>query len=357
MLAHLKTIAEGHLGAPVTRAIVTVPAYFDDAQRQATKDAGRIAGLEVAAILNEPTAAALAYGVHRQGKSSIVTVFDLGGGTFDISILRIEDGVFEVLATSGDTLLGGDDFDRMIIEALLAEFEAEHGVKLSNPETLQRLKEAAERAKRELSASPSTEIDLPFVAQGASGPLSLRKTLQRPWLEALVRPLLDRLEAPCRRALEDSKLTVAQIDQVLLVGGMTRMPAVEHKVVDIFGKAPVKGVNPDEIVAIGAATQSAIMTGDLPDIVLLDVASHSLGVRVAGDRVSPLIKRNATVPTRATKVFATSRDDQPYLTIEVYQGESPTVAGNRLLGRFELGDLPPGPAGQIKVKVLVHARR
>ncbi|MSP60142.1 MAG: molecular chaperone DnaK [Myxococcales bacterium] len=352
VLGHLKRIAEEYLGKEVTQAIVTVPAYFDDAQRQATKDAGRIAGLEIRAILNEPTAAALAYGVHRTPTGSVIAVFDLGGGTFDISILRIEDGVFSVMATSGDSFLGGDDFDRMVIDALVHEFQEEHGVDLGeDPVALQRLKEASERAKQELSSSLDTEVHLPFVAVGPQGPLHLVRKLTRDWLEQLTRPLLERLEGPCRRAIGDAKLNAAEIDQVVLVGGMTRMPAVVEKTFNIFGKRPVKGVNPDEIVAIGAATQSAIMRGGLKEVVLLDVTSHSLGIRVEGNRFSALIHRNTHIPVRETKIFATTENDQEFVSVEVFQGDTPLVSGSRLLGQFLLGDLPRGPAGSVQVQV------
>ena len=352
VLAHLKKVAEDYIGKPVEQAVVTVPAYFDDAQRQATKDAGRIAGLEVRAILNEPTAAALAYGVHTAQDGTLVAVFDLGGGTFDISVLRIEDGVFSVLSTSGDTFLGGDDFDRMIMEELVRDFRETNGVDLGqDPVALQRLKEAAERAKQELSSSMETEVHLPFVAVGPEGPLHLARQLNRTWLEELTRPLLDRLVMPCQRALEDAALAPAQIDQVVLVGGMSRMPAVVEQVANIFGKRPVKGVNPDEIVAMGAAIQSAIMRGGLKEVVLLDITSHSLGIRVEGNRFSPVIHRNTNIPVRETKIFATTEADQDFVSVEVYQGEEATVGGNRLLGQFLLGDLPRGPAGSVQVQV------
>ena len=351
VLRELKQTAETYYGEPVAQAIITVPAYFDDAQRQATRDAGKIAGLDVLAILNEPTAAALAYGVHKEGAASLIAVFDLGGGTFDISILRIEDGIFEVLATSGDTLLGGDDFDRALSRALAAEVESQHGVSIDDPVALQRLCDAAERAKRELSAVLATEVNLPFLAQAKSGPIHLVRQITRGWLEELTAGLIDRLDAPCLRALADCRLDPEQIEHVVLVGGMTRMPAVEARAQQIFGKRPVKGVNPDEIVAIGAATQSAIVGGQISDVVLLDVASHSIGVKVSGDRFSTIIARNAMVPARETKYFSTTQDNQPFVTIEVYQGEEQQASKNRLLGKFVLGDLPPGPAGQVKVEV------
>jgi len=351
ILRKMKQIAEDYLGQPVAEAIITVPAYFDDVQRRATRDAGAIAGLEVRAILNEPTAAALAYGAHR-GVDQKLAVFDLGGGTFDISILNMEGGVFEVLATSGDTHLGGDDFDRRVIEILAEEFRAQEGLDLlSDCVALQRLKEAAERAKLELSVAMTTEINLPFIAADQAGPRHLQRELSRGELEAACRDLIEALEVPCRKALADARLAPGDIDQVLLVGGMTRMPAVAAKVVDIFGKPPSKGVNPDEIVAMGAAVQSGIVGGELTDVVLLDVTPHSLGVRVAGDRTSVVIPANTTIPTREEKVFATTEDEQTFVAIEVVQGDSPRASDNRLLGRFVLGDLPGRPAGRVRVAV------
>jgi molecular chaperone DnaK len=351
VLRKMKQIAEDYLGEEVTEAIVTVPAYFDEVQRRATRDGGAIAGLEVRSILNEPTAAALAYGVHKQTDQRLA-VFDLGGGTFDISILAIESGVFEVLATSGDTELGGDDFDGRIIDRLLDEFMQAHGVDLrADAVALQRLKEAAERAKIELSSSMTTEINLPFLASGPAGPLHLLRELSRGELEGLCRALIDALAGPCRKALASARLTPEQIDQVLLVGGMTRMPAVASEVVEIFGKQPSKGVNPDEIVAMGAAVQSGMMGGELTEVVLLDVTPHALGVRVTGDRMAAVIRANTTIPTREQKVFATTDDDQSYVVIEVYQGQSERASDNRFLGRFVLGDLPPRPAGRVRVNV------
>jgi molecular chaperone DnaK len=353
ILGHMKKIAEDYLGETVDEAIVTVPAYFDDAQRQATKDAGKIAGLDVRAIVNEPTAAALAYGVHKSTAAARVAVFDLGGGTFDVSILRMEDGVFEVLATSGDTFLGGDDFDRAFMQALVDEFAKDTGVDLSqDPAALQRLKESAERAKHELSATVETEINLPFIGVGPEGPLHLIRTVSRAWFETLTEPLVDRLEPPCTRALEDAKLSPGEVDQIVLVGGMTRMPAVEKKAIEIFGKRPVKGVHPDEIVAIGAATQSGLMSGELEEVVLLDVTSHSLGIKIVGDKMSVIIVRNTTVPTRAHKIFKTTENDQDFVAVEIYQGDAPLVTDNRMIGRFLLGDLPQGPAGTVQVEVV-----
>ena len=351
ILRKMKQIAEDYLGRSVSEAIVTVPAYFDDVQRRATRDAGTIAGLEVRAILNEPTAAALAYGAHK-GADQKLAVFDLGGGTFDISILSIEAGVFEVRATSGDTSLGGDDFDRRIIELLAREFRAQHDIDLTaDPVALQRLKEAAERAKIELSTAMSTEINLPFLAVGAGGPLHLMRELSRGELEAVCRELLAALEAPCRKALEEAELDPKEIDQVLLVGGMTRMPAVASRVVEIFGKTPSKGVNPDEIVAMGAAVQSGIIGGEIAEVVLLDVTPHALGVKVAGDALSVIIPANTTIPTREEKVFATTEDQQSHVAIEVYQGQAARASDNRYLGRFILGDLPGRPAGKVRVRV------
>lgn len=351
VLRKMKQIAEDYLGETVEEAIVTVPAYFDEVQRKATKDAGAIAGLHVRSILNEPTAAALAYGVHHS-QDQRLAVFDLGGGTFDVSILVIESGVFEVLATHGDTQLGGDDFDRAVINVLAEEFEDKQGIRLNDdPVALQRLKEAAERAKIELSAALGTDINLPFLASGPGGPLHLQRELSRSELEALCAPLIAALAGPCQRALSDARMSAGDIDQVLLVGGMSRMPAVQAKVVEIFGREPSKGVNPDEIVALGAATQSGIMGGELQEVVLLDVTPHRLGIRVAGDRMSGLIEANTTVPTRAQKTFATTEDDQTYVTLEVYQGQHEAASDNRYLGRFTLGGLPPLPKGKTRVDV------
>jgi molecular chaperone DnaK len=351
VLAKMKRVAEDYLGEQVREAVVTVPAYFDDVQRQATKDAGAIAGLTVRAILNEPTAAALAYGMHHQANQRIA-VFDLGGGTFDISILAIENGVFEVLATNGDTALGGDDFDRVLIDLLADEFQKQHSIDLrSDSVALQRLKEAAERAKIELSAAMTTDVNLPFIAAGSGGPLHLMKELERGQLERACRQLLERLEGPCRRALNDAHCTSADIDQVLLVGGMTRMPAVQERAVRIFGKQPSKGVNPDEIVAMGAAVHSGIMGGELQEVVLLDVTPHDMGVKVTGDRLAVVIQANTSIPTRAKKTFATTEDNQTFVAIEVYQGPHEVASKNRRLGRFVLGDLRAAPRGQTKVEV------
>jgi molecular chaperone DnaK len=351
VLAKMKRIAEDYLGQSVTEAVVTVPAYFDDAQRQATKDAGKIAGLTVRQILNEPTAAALAYGMQHE-QNQRLAVFDLGGGTFDISILAIENGVFEVLSTYGDTALGGDDFDRLLIDWLADEFQREHGIDLRGDSVaLQRLKEAAERAKIELSSAMTTEINLPFIAAGPAGPVHLMRELQRGQLERACKTLLERLEAPCHQALEQAHCTAADIDQVLLVGGMTRMPAVQESAQRIFGKPGSKGVNPDEIVAMGAAVHSGIMGGELQEVVLLDVTPHDMGVRVAGDRMAVVITANTSIPTRAKKVFATTEDNQAYVAIEIYQGASESASKNRRLGRFVLGDIAAAPRGRTKVEV------
>jgi molecular chaperone DnaK len=351
IVAKMKRVAEDYLGDPAVEAVITVPAYFDDVQRQATKDAGAIAGLQVRAIVNEPTAAALAYGLHHQVDQR-VAVFDLGGGTFDISILAIEHGVFEVLATSGDTVLGGDDFDRAVIDLLCDDFVTMHGVDLrGDAVSLQRLKEAAERAKIELSSSMTTDVNLPFIAVGAGGPVHLIRELSRGDLERACRGLIDRLEAPCVKAMRMAHVAATDIDQVLLVGGMSRMPAVQERVVQIFGRQPSRGVNPDEIVAMGAAVHSGILGGELQEVVLLDVTPHDLGIRVAGDRMSVVIPANTSIPTRERKVFATTEDDQTFVAIEVYQGNQPSTAANRRLGRFVLGDLRAAPRGQTRVEV------
>jgi molecular chaperone DnaK len=351
VLAKMKRVAEDYLGEQVRDAVVTVPAYFDDVQRQATKDAGLIAGLTVRAILNEPTAAALAYGIQHQHNQRLA-VFDLGGGTFDISILAIENGVFEVLATHGDTALGGDDFDRVVIDHLADEFQREHQLDLRRDSVaLQRLKEAAERAKVELSSAMTTDVNLPFIAAGPGGPLHLIKELERGQLERACKHLIDRLEAPCQKALADAHCAPTDIDQVLLVGGMTRMPAVQERAVRIFGKQPSRGVNPDEIVAMGAAVHSGIMGGELQEVVLLDVTPHDMGVKVAGDRMSVVITANTSIPTRAKKVFATTEDNQTFVAIEIFQGEHELASRNRRLGRFVLGDLRAAPRGATKVEV------
>jgi molecular chaperone DnaK len=351
VLSKMKRVAEDYLGQQVTEAVVTVPAYFDDAQRQATKDAGKIAGLTVRQILNEPTAAALAYGLQHHSNQRLA-VFDLGGGTFDISILAIENGVFEVLSTYGDTALGGDDFDRMIIDLLADEFQAANTMDLRGDSVaLQRLKEAAERAKIELSSAMTTDINLPFIAAGPAGPIHLMRELERGQLERACKPLLERLEQPCQQALTEAHCTPLDIDQVILVGGMTRMPAVQERAERIFGKPGSKGVNPDEIVAMGAAVHSGIMGGELQEVVLLDVTPHDMGVRVAGDKMSVVISANTSIPTRAKKVFATTEDNQTFVAIEIYQGSNDLASKNRRLGRFVLGDLASASRGRTKVEV------
>lgn len=353
ILAYLRRAAEKNLGRPVTEAIITVPAYFDDAQRQATKTAGALAGLSVPTILNEPTAGALAYGVQRTGgAASIYAVFDLGGGTFDFSLLRAECGVFEVLATSGDTFLGGEDFDRLMIESLVRRFQASSGVDLTQDAgALGRLAEAVQAAKHELTTLNKTIISLPFVTTGASGGVHLECEVDRDWLEALVQPLIARLEAPIARALADAGVSARQIDQVVLVGGMTRMPRVQRRVVELFGKPPTKGVNPDEIVAIGAATQSAVMTGDLREVVLLDVTPHSIRIHTPDGQLATVIPRNTMIPTREAYTIQTHADDQVMLTFAIYQGDHPSLADDRCLGRFAVADLPPGPAGSVQVEI------
>jgi molecular chaperone DnaK len=352
ILQEIKAIAEEYLGEPVSDAVVTVPAYFDDNQRQATKDAARIAGLNIKNILNEPTAAALGYGVDKS-TDQCIAIFDLGGGTFDITIMRATQGVFEVLASNGDTFLGGNDFDQALMDHLIREFKREHNVDLGgDPVAVQRLKEAAETAKKELSSTTRTSINLPFICSSKAGPLHVRvDAVERTLLETLTEKLIARLEGPCQRVLADAKLTAADLDQVLLVGGMTRMPAVRRKVEAIFGKITAKDVNPDEIVAIGAATQCAIMLGELQEVVLLDVTPHSLGVRVKDERMSVVIEKNTTIPTAEKKLFATTRDNQTYVDIQVYQGEHDHVYSNTSLGQFSLGDLPLKPAGKVNVEV------
>jgi molecular chaperone DnaK len=351
VLQKMKETAERHLGQTVTQAVITVPAYFNDAQRQATKDAGRIAGLEVLRIINEPTAAALAYGLEKK-KDEKVAVYDLGGGTFDISILAIGDDSFEVLSTNGDTHLGGDDFDQVIINWLAEEFLKEQGIDLrKDPMALQRLKEGGEKAKCELSSATSTDINLPFITADASGPKHLNYTLTRAKLEQLSDDLLQRTKNPCHRALEDAGLSASQIDEVILVGGMTRMPAVGAIVKDIFGKEPHRGVNPDEVVAIGAAIQAGVLSGDVKDVLLLDVTPLSLGIETLGGVCTKLIERNTTIPVTKRQVFSTAADNQPAVTIHVLQGEREMAAQNRTLGRFDLADIPPAPRGMPQIEV------
>ncbi len=352
ILQKMKQTAEDYLGESVTEAVITVPAYFNDSQRQATKDAGRIAGLDVKRIINEPTAASLAYGLDKKSDEKIA-VFDLGGGTFDISILEVGDGVFEVKSTNGDTFLGGDDFDQQLIDYLADEFKKDQGVDLrSDRLALQRLKEAAEKAKCELSSSLETEVNLPFITADQSGPKHLTMKLSRAKLEALCAELLDRLEQPCRTALKDSGLSANQIQEVVLVGGMTRMPAVQERVRKIFGKDPHKGVNPDEVVAIGAAIQGAVLTGDVKDVLLLDVTPLSLGIETLGGVFTRLIEKNTTIPTKKSQVFSTAADGQTAVTIRVHQGEREMATDNKLLGQFDLVGIPPAPRGVPQIEVM-----
>jgi len=353
ILARMKEVAEAYLGEEVTEAVVTVPAYFDDAQRQATRDAGKIAGLDVKRIINEPTAAALAYGLDKQ-KAERIAVYDLGGGTFDISVLEIDDGVFSVKATNGDTHLGGEDFDQRIVDALADAFVKENNVDLRKDRmALQRLKEAAEKAKHELSSSLETEINLPFIATNAKGePLHVVKTMKRNELELLVQDLVDRSIEPCKKALEDAGFTPADIHNVVLVGGMTRMPAVQAAVKQFFGKDPHKGVSPDEVVAAGAALQGAALSGESPvEVLLLDVTPLSLGVETGGGVFTALIARNTTIPTSRSEIFTTSVDNQPFVPIHILQGERKMAADNRSLARFELTGIPPAPRGVPKIQV------
>ncbi len=351
ILQKMKETAESYLGETVTQAVITVPAYFNDSQRQATKDAGRIAGLEVLRIINEPTAAALAYGMEKQG-TGIVAVYDLGGGTFDVSILEIGDGVFEVKSTNGDTFLGGEDFDARIIEYLADEFKKEQGIDLRNDRlALQRLKEAAEKAKIELSSSMQTEVNLPFITADASGPKHLNIKLTRAKLEALVEDLIARTIEPCKAALRDAGLKASEISEVILVGGMTRMPRVTEAVKEFFGREPHKGVNPDEVVAIGAAIQGGVLKGDVKDVLLLDVTPLSLGIETLGGVFTRLIDRNTTIPTRKSQVFSTAEDNQTAVTIRVFQGEREMAADNKPLGQFDLVGLPPAPRGMPQIEV------
>lgn len=351
ILQKMKETAEAYLGEKVEKAVITVPAYFNDAQRQATKDAGRIAGLEVLRIINEPTAAALAYGLDKkEGKT--IAVYDLGGGTFDISVLEIGDGVFEVKSTNGDTFLGGEDFDMRLVEYLAGEFKKEQGIDLKNDKlALQRLKEAAEKAKIELSSASQTEINLPFITADASGPKHLTMKLTRAKFENLVEDLVQRTIEPCKAALKDAGLKAGEIDEVVLVGGMTRMPKVQEVVKQFFGKEPHKGVNPDEVVAIGAAIQAGVLQGDVKDVLLLDVTPLSLGIETLGGVFTRLIDRNTTIPTKKSQVFSTAEDSQSAVTIRVFQGEREMAADNKLLGQFDLVGIPPAPRGVPQIEV------
>ncbi len=351
VLGKLKQTAEDYLGEKVSEAVITVPAYFDDAQRQATKDAGKIAGLDVLRIINEPTAAAMAYGLEKQNDEKIA-VYDLGGGTFDVSILEIGDGVFDVKSTNGDTFLGGDDFDNCIIDYLASEFKNESGVDIkADPMALQRLKEGAEKAKHELSSATETDVNLPFITADASGPKHLNIKMTRAKLESLVENLVDKTIAPCKKALSDAGIMVKEIDQVILVGGMTRMPLVQKKVEDFFGKAPHKGVNPDEVVAIGAAIQGGVLKGDVKDVLLLDVTPLSLGIETLGNVNTRLIERNTTIPTSKSQVFSTAADNQSAVTVVVLQGEREMARDNKQIGRFELTGIPPAARGVPQIEV------
>jgi molecular chaperone DnaK len=351
ILAYIKKYAEDYLGEKVTDAVITVPAYFNDSQRQATKDAGKIAGLNVLRIINEPTAASLAYGLDKRREEKIA-VFDLGGGTFDISVLEIGEGVFEVKSTNGDTHLGGEDFDLRVIDYLASEFKREQGIDLRNDKmALQRLKEAAEKAKMELSTSMETDVNLPFITADASGPKHLNMKITRAKLEALVSDLLDKLEGPCRMAMKDAGLKASDFNEVILVGGMTRMPAVQERVRRIFGKEPNRSVNPDEVVALGAAIQGGVLKGDVKDVLLLDVTPLSLGIETLGGVMTRLIEKNTTIPTRKSQIFSTAADNQPAVSIHVLQGEREMAPNNKTLGRFELVGIPPAPRGVPQIEV------
>lgn len=352
ILQKMKETAENYLGEKVTQAVITVPAYFNDSQRQATKDAGKIAGLDVLRIINEPTAGALAYGLDKKTGAKTIAVYDLGGGTFDVSILEIGDGVFEVKSTNGDTFLGGEDFDMALLEHIISEFKKDTGIDLSkDPMSLQRLKEAAEKAKIELSSATQTDINLPYITADASGPKHLNMKLTRAKFESLVEGLVERTLAPCKKALKDADLKASDIDEVILVGGMTRMPKIIHQVKEFFGREPNRGVNPDEVVAMGAAIQGGVLQGDVKDVLLLDVTPLSIGIETLGGVLTPLIERNTTIPAKRSQVFSTAEDNQSAVTIRVFQGERPMAADNKLLGQFNLEGIVPAMRGMPQIEV------